>query len=184
MADTVRMETAAGKPFLAELFHRTAGDPAVQVSMHDVGAAVGLERADTSKTAEELIGLGLVEIKTLSGGIGITDEGVSAARRMGCGDGDGRGPETAALGDGPCLDAAAAHSVEKIVALLKTEAGEQSWEFEVLSELIADLKTVDAQMVSPRPKTAVIRECFLSMATVLEKVGNTESLERVRRLLG
>jgi len=48
---------------------------------------------------------------------------------------------------------------------------------------MADLKTIDAQMISPRPKTAIIRECFRSMKVTLEKAGNTGSLEEIDQLL-
>jgi hypothetical protein len=69
--------------FLVELYHRTQGDASVEVSMFDIGESLGLDRRLSLRTAEELIGTGLVEIKTLSGIIGITTEGVTEARQLG-----------------------------------------------------------------------------------------------------
>jgi hypothetical protein len=69
--------------FLVELYHRTQGDASVKVSMFDIGESLGLDRKLSLRTAEELIGTGLVEIKTLSGIIGITTEGVTEARQLG-----------------------------------------------------------------------------------------------------
>ena len=69
--------------FLVELYHRTLGDGSVKVSMFDIGESLGLDRKLTLRTAEELIGTGLVEIKTLSGGIGITADGVTEAQQLG-----------------------------------------------------------------------------------------------------
>jgi len=69
--------------FLVELYHRTQGDASVKVSMFDIGESLGLDRKLTLRTAEELIGTGLVEIKTLSGVIGITADGVTEAQQLG-----------------------------------------------------------------------------------------------------
>jgi len=69
--------------FLVELYHRTQGDASVKVSMFDIGESLGLDRKLSLRTAEELIGTGLAEIKTLSGIIGITTEGVTEARQLG-----------------------------------------------------------------------------------------------------
>ena len=69
--------------FLVELYHRTQGDASVKVSMYDIGESLGLDRTLSLRTAEELIGTGLVEIKTLSGIIGITTDGVTEAQQLG-----------------------------------------------------------------------------------------------------
>jgi len=69
--------------FIVELYHQTLGDSSVKVSMFDIGESLGLDRKLTLRTAEELIGTGLVEIKTLSGGIGITADGVTEAQQLG-----------------------------------------------------------------------------------------------------
>ena len=69
--------------FIVELYHRTQGDGSVKVSMFDIGESLGLDRKLCLRTAEELIGTGLVEIKTLSGGIGITADGVVEAQGLG-----------------------------------------------------------------------------------------------------
>ncbi len=69
--------------FIVELYHRTLGDGSVKVSMFDIGESLGLDRKLTLRIAEELIGTGLAEIKTLSGGIGITADGVTEAQQLG-----------------------------------------------------------------------------------------------------
>ena len=69
--------------FLVELYHRTLGDGSVKVSMYDIGDSLGIDRKLSLKTAEKLIGTGLAEIKTLSGGIGIPVDGVTEAQQLG-----------------------------------------------------------------------------------------------------
>jgi hypothetical protein len=49
---------------------------------------------------------------------------------------------------------------------------------------MADLKTIDAQLSSSRPKTAIIRECLRSLKATLERLTDNESLLKVRSLLG
>lgn len=173
------------RQFLVELFRQTGGDPGVQVSMHAVGESMGLERSAASKVAEDLIGSGYVAVKTLSGGIGITEDGADRAHLMESGGGAAAAGVSVKLGETPVLDGTAVQAVERIVAGLKTHAAEKSWEFETLTELMADLKTIDAQLISPRPKTAIIRECLRSIKAVIEKAGaDGGSLARIERLLG
>ena len=64
-----------GKQFLIQLFEQTRGDSSVQVSMYDIGGLMGLERNAAARVAEKLMGSQLVEIRTLSGGIGISAAG-------------------------------------------------------------------------------------------------------------
>ena len=61
--------------YLAELYRQTEGDTEAKVSMLDVGSAIGFEEAEARATAENLMIEGLAELKSLSGGIGITTQG-------------------------------------------------------------------------------------------------------------
>jgi hypothetical protein len=49
---------------------------------------------------------------------------------------------------------------------------------------MADLKTIDAQLSSPNPKTAIIRECFRSIVGLLQSMDNDDTLKSVKTLLG
>jgi len=64
-----------GQRFMIQLFEQTRDDQSVQVSMYYIGSLLGLERDAASRVAEELIGLQMIEIKTLAGGIGISATG-------------------------------------------------------------------------------------------------------------
>ncbi|MBW1841519.1 MAG: hypothetical protein JRI75_06960 [Deltaproteobacteria bacterium] len=169
--------------FVVEFYLQTQGDPSNIVSWYDIGETLGLDREGSSQAAEELIGTGLAEIKTLNGGIGITDDGIAEAEQLGAALGavGGAGP---ILGDAPILDETGSLTVGQIAGSLKNQMGEKNWDFNTLSELMADLKSIDAQLSSPNPKTAVIRECFLSIMGVLQKGNDADSLTQVRTLLG
>ena len=169
--------------FIVELYHRTQGDGSVKVSMYDIGESLGLDRKLSLRTAEELIGTGLAEIKTLSGGIGITAEGVDEAQGLGASLQENVGSNIS-LQDVPVLDKSVHLSVEQLVTTLKGQTNKFSLNFDSLAELMADLKTIDAQLASPNPKTAIIRECFRSIVGVLKAVDNNDTLKSIKTLLG
>jgi hypothetical protein len=49
---------------------------------------------------------------------------------------------------------------------------------------MADLKTIDAQLESSRPKTAIIRECLRSVLAVCKNSGDNKIFDRIRTLVG
>lgn len=172
-----------GQQFLIQLFEQTKGDSAVQVSMYDIGDQLGLDRDIASTAAQELIGAMLVEIRTLSGGIGISADGSQMAQKL-IGPTAASADEFAKLDDSPLLNASGRQAVEQIVSELKSQAGALGLDFDTLAELMADLKTIDAQLGSSRPKTAIIRECLLSVLAVITNTGDNKIYDRIRTLVG
>ncbi len=169
-------------PFLTELYEQTKADTSVQVSMYDIGMALGLDRDEAKRVAEELIGWELVEIRTLSGGIGISENGIAEIQRMVV-DPTASQDSEFKLGDAQIIDEATRQSVEQITLDLKNRAGSLGLEFENLAEYVADLKTIDAQLDSPRPKTAILRECFRSIKDVAERAGANDSVAQIKALI-
>jgi hypothetical protein len=172
----------AGQQFLIQLFEQTSGDSSAQVSMYDVGGGLGLDRDASSRVAETLIGLQLAEIRTLSGGIGISTEGANEVKRLtgGVSPTDG---SPGKLTEQPIMDPASCQGVEQAAGELKSQAGNLGLDYDGLSELMADLKTIDAQLASSRAKTAIIRECLRSIKEVLEGAAKAEILIKIRALL-
>jgi hypothetical protein len=172
-----------GKQFLIQLFEQTRGDPSVQVSMYEIGESIGLPRDAASRVAEGLIGSQLVEIRTLSGGIGISAVGAELVQDLV----GPTAPDAGAsnkLGDEPLLNAAGRQAVEQVVTEIKNQVGSLGLDYDTLTELMADLKTIDAQLESPRPKTAIVRQCFISIGGVLKAKPNSSLNGRVNGLLG
>ena len=108
--------------FLVELCEQTNGDPAVKASMYEIGEAVGLDRDSSAHTGEILIGWGLAEIKTLTGGIGITDEGTVEARKLGARL-ESTEEDEPKLGDVPVIAEGVHKAVEQMADDLKNQAG-------------------------------------------------------------
>ena len=111
-----------GQTFLIQLFEQTSGDPSAQVSMYDVGEGLGLDRDTSSRVAETLILLQLVEIRTLAGGIGITTEGANEVKRLtgGVSAADG---SPGKLSEQPIMDTYSCRGVEQTAGDLKSQAG-------------------------------------------------------------
>ncbi len=173
----------SGQQFLIQLFEQTKGDSTSQVSMYDIGDQLGLDRDIASAVAQELIGSMLVEIRTLSGGIGISAEGSQMAQKL-IGPTESSSDELAELDDAPLLNTSGRQAVEQIASELKDQTGSLGLDFETLTELMADLKTIDAQLGSSRPKTAIIRACLHSVLAVLTDYGDKKISERISTLIG
>jgi hypothetical protein len=127
--------------------------------------------------------LQLVEIRTLSGGIGISTEGANEVKGL-MGSESFSGGSPGRLTDQPVMDPANCRGVEQVAGELKSRAGKLGLDFDGLSELMADIKTIDAQLGSSRPKTMIIRECLRSLQATLEGAAEGESLQKVNGLLG
>ncbi len=167
--------------FLLELYNQTKGDTERQVSMHDIGSAIGMEKADASTLAEDLIMDMLVELKTLSGGIGITTKGLEKLQQFGmvqtsAATAYSLSREKVATAD----DLAAVNTIIKEIQLSTPLAAA---EFENLEELIIDLKTLEVQLLSPRPKIAVVREILRSLHDCLDRHKNTAVAEQISVIL-
>jgi hypothetical protein len=169
--------------FLEALFDRTGGEPSNQMSMYDIGTSLSLDRDEAKRIVEELIGAGWVAIMTLSGGISLTSDGMEKMRQQKR-DRPFAEDATPTLGEDAVLDNARQEKVEKIVADLKSQAGNIGLAFDTLQELMADVKTIEAQMTSSKPKTEIVRACFRSIETIMEKAGMSDQLDVIRKLLG
>ena len=73
---------------MLEAAHRElGGDMNKTVSMWTIGEGIGLDRGGAEDTAMELVGEGLLEIKSLSGGVCLTDAGWALLGPSGTGTG-------------------------------------------------------------------------------------------------
>lgn len=170
------------RAFIMALHAQTAAGGPQQASMYTVGESLGMDRQEAQRAGEALIGMGLVEVRTLSGDIGLSDEGAALCESQT--DSDlGPGNTAKGLGDAPIMTDADRSVTEIMVGQLKYLAGDKSWAFDVLTDLMADLKTIDAQLLSSRPKTAIIKECFRSVQSLLTDAGHADVAEEIRRIL-
>jgi len=171
-----------GQRFLIELFTQTKGNPSAKASMFDIGAKLDMDKHLSSRTAEILISWELAEVKTLSGAIGITEAGIEEVRKSGAAGSEFSGGLR--LNDTPVIDDSGCKMIEQFLIPLKNQIGSMGFNFEDMTEIVADLKSIDAQLTSSRVKTAIIRESFRSVRNNLKKVKATEIVNQINRLLG
>ncbi len=153
--------------FLDIVYRQTDGDPSAQVSMYEAGAALGLEKSGAGLLAEGLMVEGLVELRTLSGGISITNEG------MACLGYSARGSSVTAepqLGTGELLTQEDRDLLAKLNAEIQAAVSSRQLDYAVVEELVIDLKTIEVQLLSPRAKTMIIREVLRSLQTSMAGV--------------
>lgn len=176
----MNIDSDTERAFLCELYNTTQGDPAVKTTMQAVGSAIGLDKEQAGKIAEELIGKGLVEIKTLSGGIGITDEGNDAARQLGA----APAASDPKLSPGPIVDAEDRQAVEMLLAGARQALTGIKADYAGLEEMVMDIKTTEVHLLSSKPKTAVIKELLRALQASLENAGNAEIAGRIKGAIG
>ena len=169
---------ATAERYLDELLQRTGGDAGKQVSMFDIGAALGLEKEAARALAEDLIAEGLVEIKTLSGGIGITEKGVGLSYASG-GGASGAGLE---LGKGPVLEEKGREALQVILNEIKDRTAQTKVRYSDLEEMVIDIKTAEVQLLSPNPKTEIIRAVLNSLSHGLRLCGAADLGDKVERM--
>jgi hypothetical protein len=168
--------------FLQQLYQAAGGETGAEVSMYAIGDALGLDRSEAGSMAEDLIIDGLAELKNLAGGISITAEGLQAldiatadsSRESGFG----------ALGNKEIVESDAARAVEAAVTEIRTAVSSAGMEYGATEEIIIDIKTLETQLMSPRPKTKIIREVLWSLASVLAvQEGNEKLADSIRRMI-
>jgi hypothetical protein len=172
--------SSQAEKYLDALFQQTEGKVDTQVSMFDIGTAMGLEKEAARRTAEDLIAEGLVEIKTLSGGIGITSQGIEIAQSKG----GGAGGAGLTLGNGPVLDEQGRRALDTVLIAIKNHLAKNPAAYAHLEEVVIDIKTVDVQLLSARPKTAVIRAVLCSIQDKLNTAGASALADDLKQMIG
>jgi hypothetical protein len=166
---------------LLELYQKTKGDLQQTVSMYDLGASLGLSKSAAGAAAEELMVEGLVELRTLSGGISITAEGLAAL---------GIAPAAPPVAPGlgrklskkPVLDDGDRELLQQLLAELRACSGSGKT-IGQMEEILFDIKTIEVQLLSPAAKSAIIREVLHSLNAALDKVGDKAMAGQVSELL-
>lgn len=170
------------RSLLRELYQHTQGDLQQTVSMYDLGASLGLAKAAAGAAAEELMVEGLVELRTLAGGISITAEGL-AALGIARPEDDARESPGRRLGAGPLLDNGDREVLTQLLAVLR-RAPVRGTSLGQLEEMLVDLKTLEVQLLSPAAKTAIVREVLRSLHAAFEKCDDQAMAKEIHGLLG
>lgn len=166
--------------FVSVLFEKTGGNAQKQVSMYDIGESIGLDRASSSRVAESLMTSGMIEIRTLSGGIGLTPEGASEAQSH-------LNPKRVAtqtrLGSGPVIQQPEREALEHVLSVIKSRIGKLGLDYATLTDIMADIRSMESQLLSSRAKTIIFRECLTSVDVILKPHDSGEIRNELKFLL-
>ncbi len=166
--------------FLYELYTVTNGDPAQIASSQDIGATLGIDTDDAAEISQTLCIKGLAELKTLSGGIGITRQGLKALDITAAKDSN---LALFTLGKDLVLNLESIEIVDLMLAEIKKAISENKQSYSQIEEMVIDLKTIEVQMLSPQPKTQVVREIFRSLKACIQKQGPDDLTEKLDALI-
>ncbi|MFW2365695.1 MAG: hypothetical protein ACN4GW_04720 [Desulforhopalus sp.] len=169
------------KSYLDELYRQTGGDTECQVSMYEVGVSIGLEKTEAGSLAEKLMVQGLAELKTLSGGIGITAEGLSSLGFS------APSPipvtDSIQLGSETVVTDSDRQTIHLLTEEIKAATAEHKIDFTLLEEIVIDIKTLEIQLLSPQPKNQIITEIIRSLQGTLEKAEVTTVAEKLAAVI-
>lgn len=178
------MEDIQMKSYLQQLDQMCKGDITSEVSMYIIGEHLGLDKNEAGSLAEDLIIDGLAELKTLAGGISITVKGLEALGKSG---GSGVGESAAGLyiiDSKEVLDDIDQQAVTDVLEAVKQEIFSNVEKYDDLEELVVDIKTIETQLLSKRPKTTIIKAVLISIAEQLQRRDNQPLGSKITRMTG
>jgi len=171
--------------YLQQLYQMSGGDVSAEVSMYEVGTVLGLDKSEAASVAEDLIIDGYAELKNLTGGISITTAGLRLLEVEITDGSDTSSEAKFTLGEGEVLAREGCTVVEHLVGEIKKAAVEGGFNYSQAEELVIDIKTLETQLLSNRPKKAIVKEILLSLANQLLADEQGASLaEQIRQGIG
>lgn len=165
--------------FLFELYTQTGGDTEAQVSMHDIAAKLGIDQDQVATLAESLYIQGYAEMKTLSGGMGITARGMKLLNIKPPGSAQNvyNLPHLENLGEED------KKAIEKVLENLKDSTNLMKAQFSFWEQFVLDVKSIELQLMAPLPRTEVLRQLFISIKNNLPSQINDQTSQLIEGLL-
>lgn len=167
------------KAFLFALYTQTGGDPEVQVSMHDIAGTLGIDETEAGSITESLYFQGLAELKSLSGGMGITAKGLKAL--------DMRPPAGSpgyySLPDKEFLDADDKKNILTSLDDIKKGMSGLRDNHDDLEQYVLDMKCIEFHLASPKSRTQIIRQLLLSIKDTFNKNNNLQINDSITALI-
>ena len=141
----------------------------------------GLDKAEAGSLAEKLMVQGQAELRTLAGGISITPEGLAA---LGITVLTSHSTEnTLCLSNGPVANDTDRQTIQSLIKEIKKTISGLQLEYDVLEEIVFDLKTIEVQLLSPKPKVPVFLELLRSLLKTLETAKVDQITARLKAVI-
>ena len=188
--------------FLHRLYEKTEGNEREMVNMWELGNELGFDKAETNRISQYLVGEYLMEYAAQGGIIAITHQGIIEVEDA------LSNPEeptqyfppvniinihhmqnsqiqqgTIESTQSQFVELKIINDIQEFIELLKDKLPDLCLNVEDMSEIEADIKTVQSQMASSKPKKGVLRECLSSMQRVLEGVAGSVVAQQLITLI-
>ncbi len=187
MANNIQETQRKRFQFLQRLYEVTQGNEDISVNLWELEAELGLAHYETNRIESFLRGEGLIKHIALGGIIGITHRGIvevelalskpdepttyfppinyiHVEQMIGSQIQQGTNQSSQVL----TYSANDFEAILKFVADLKSQLFELRLNAETQAEVESDIATIESQIKSPRPKSAIIKECLISLRKILE----------------
>lgn len=162
------MLEADQRRLLEEVIGRAQGDSQVTVDLWAVGRDLGLDRSRTETLSVQLMAVGFLQMKSLSGGVAITAAGM-----------DEIGPLATASSE-----ASAPPDLAGLCAELESELPSMGLAERLLKDALADVACIRTQLGKSRPGTKIVAACASSIADTLSGVRGASGLvEHLKQFL-
>ena len=155
--------------FLDRLNQKAKGDLSATVSMYETGRELGLDKAAASAAAQELMGLGLVEVRSLSGGVGLTAQGVAQTGG------------TAAKGGG--MDEARQKEIAAVLHDLKTQLGAMGLGYKDLGAVMGLADELDKTFEIGEGNEQEVQKGLNKILAILKAAWENGPAGRIQRLV-
>jgi hypothetical protein len=164
---------------LMELYRETDGQPLRSSFPKKLAEAVGIPPEEVQQTSEALRGDGLVDNVSLAGDIELTNEGRRRAEDLLA--------QESPLPLTVVLTIAERRELEPVLRELRLllDGGETvDLPTEDLADATAQLATAEAQMLSPRPRRAIVGEALKSLRLIAENAAGTMAAAGIIEIVG
>lgn len=171
------------KSFLQQLYEMS-DEQTSDVSMYVIGDRLGLDKAESGAVAEDLIIDGFAELRTLAGGISITEKGLDALGKATGASVNGSGSSVYVLGSEEVLDDVDQQAVVRLIDDVRREIFRSAEKYDELEEFVIDIKTIETQLLSPQPKTSIITAVLHSIALQFQQQGSQQFSRQINEMIG
>jgi len=166
------IDTPEKDSFLQELYRTSGGEVEVQVSMYQLGDSLGLSKSEVSALSEDLIIDGYVELRSLSGAVSITEEGLAA---LGIASQNDLSATLPRLSGEDILTVEDRQLLAEIISRIQQCTFGASTTLAQLEDLLIDLKTLELQLQAVQPASAISMAVLASMTDRLTALQGSDA---------
>lgn len=168
---SIREKREQRRQFLIELYRQTDGNRLSRdAHFQSVAASVGVANSDEAQAlAHRVVDEGLADFPVMGGFMVLTPAGINVVETWLEEEEEDEDAAASLSGVLVIVSAEEKAQLEPVLAEVR-DLAEALPDREAAAEVRAQLDSAHAQLLSPRPRRAVLREIFLSMRTIGEQI--------------